>query len=150
MPPAAARQGPVSGLAKLGAVVLIIFGLLWAVIGALLVVASRAISDLVGAQGFGEFGDFAAGLFGAIGIGILVIALIEILAGLFAWRGSGLARFAGIVYGLVFGAGSLLVATSSRGTDAAAAQGGALFIGVFAIGYLYTLVVFIFRWRRAG
>jgi hypothetical protein len=156
MPPAAARQGPVSGLAKLGALVLFVFGVLWALIGGLLLVAGGAIRDQLGfAQDFGQpfgqdFGDLAAGLFVGIGIVILFIALVEILAGIFAWRGSGLARFAGIVYGLVFGVGSLLVAAGGRGTDAAAAQGGVLFMAVFAIGYLYTLLVFIFRWRRAA
>jgi hypothetical protein len=130
--------------------VLIVFGALWAVIGALLLVASGVIRDMVGSVSGLGVGDLAAGLFVGIGIAILFVALVEILAGLFAWRGSGLARFAGIVYGLVFGVGSLLVATGGGGTDAAASQGGALFIGLFAAGYLYTLVVFIFRWRRAA
>jgi hypothetical protein len=147
-PVAARQQGPVTGLAKLGALVLVVFGLLWALIGVLFVVAVSAIRDLAD-LGPG-FRDLAAGLFVGIGIVILFIALVEILAGIFAWRGSGLGRFIGIVYGLVFGGGTLLPVLQGSQTDVAGAQGGALFLLVFAVGYLYTLVVFLFRWRRAA
>ena len=129
--------------------VLIVFGVLWALIGAVIVFGGSVVSSL---PGFGDRLDnitagSLAGIIVGVGIVVLFIAIVEVLAGVFAWRGSGAARFIGMVYGLVFGLGTLLSlgqATTSGVQDAAS---GSLFLLVFAVGYLYVLAVFIFRWR---
>jgi hypothetical protein len=83
---------------------------------------------------------------------ILVLAVLEVLVGIFAWRGSGFARFAGTLYALIFGIPLLLIALagpSSRSVDGVTTNttAGFAFVLVFAIGYLFTAFAFIFRWR---
>ena len=39
----------------------------------------------------------------SLGVVILVIGIVEVLAGIFSWRGSGWARVVGIIYGLLLG-----------------------------------------------
>jgi len=152
MPAAQVTRGPVTGLAKLGALVLLVFGVLWGLGGVLLIVVGGAIRDQFDfTQNLGltyDVGNVLTGVLLAVGIVILVIALGEILTAIFAWRGNGLARVVGIVYGLLFGLGSLSIAARSTSADVAGSAAGALFMAVFAVGYLYTVVVFMFRWRR--
>jgi hypothetical protein len=150
MPPAAVTRGGVTGPAKLGALVLIVFGVLWALLGVVIILSGSVITSL---PGFGDqIGNLQlsslTGIIVGVGIVILFIALVEVLAGIFAWRGSGLARFIGMVYGLVFGLGTLLSVAQASQASSADTRGGGLFLLVFAIGYLYVLAVFIFRWRR--
>ena len=72
----------------------------------------------------------------------------EILTAIFAWRGNALARVMGILYGLVFGIGSLLAALGGLRSEADGAAGGAAVLLAFAIGYLYVLGAFTVSWRR--
>jgi hypothetical protein len=149
MPAAAAQQGGVSALSKVGALVLIVFGVLWAIFGALFVVAGNFIKDTINlSQDYGELGDAVAGVLLVFGIAILVIAIVEVLVGVFAWRGSGLARVLGVLYGLLFGLGSLFLVTGARQADAASGGSPAIVFVAFAVGYLYVVAAFIFRWRR--
>jgi hypothetical protein len=151
MPASAVQRGAVSGLSKLGALVLIIFGVLWALIGALFVVSGNFLKDTINlTQDYGELGNAVAGILFVFGIVILVIAIVEILVGVFAWRGSSLARILGILYGLLFGLGSLFVATGARQADATASGGPGIVLIVFAVGYLYVLAAFLLRWRQAA
>ena len=150
--PAAARQGgAVSGLSKIGALVLVLFGLFWTVIGALFVVSGNLIKDTINlSQDFGDLGNAVAGILFVFGIAILVIAIVEVLVGIFAWRGSGLARVLGILYGLLFGLGSLFVMSGARQAEAGASGSPAIVLIVFGVGYLYVLVAFLFRWRQSA
>jgi hypothetical protein len=152
MPPAVATRGGVTGLAKLGALVLIVFGVLWALLGVLIILSGSVVTSL---PGFGDqIGNITlsslTSIIVGVGIVILFIALVEVLAGIFAWRGSGLARFIGMVYGFVFGLGTLLSVTQAGASDVQGAQGGSLFLLVFAVGYLYVLIVFLLRWRHSA
>jgi len=139
----------VTRLAKLGALVLILFGLLWAVIGGALLAVGGALTSANEPTGFFPVG-FLAGLAAGIGIAILVVAIIEVVIGVFAWRGSGFSRFIGTIYALVFGIGSLLIALGGgqNSTDSTAnTTSGVVILLVFAIGYLFTALAFIFRWK---
>lgn len=150
MPQDAAIQGAVTGLSKLGAVVLILFGALWTLIGLLFVLIGAGINSL--GDSFGDpnglvgLGDVVGGVLVGFGVVILAISLVEIATGVFAWRGNGPARVVGIAYGLLFGLGCLFSAVA--GTRSDEARGGAVFLLVLAIGYLYTAAVFIVRWRQ--
>ncbi|MGH2406863.1 MAG: hypothetical protein ACRDF7_02130 [Candidatus Limnocylindrales bacterium] len=150
--PQVAKQGGVTGPSKLGALVLIVFGVLWALIGVVIIFGGSVVNSLPGFES--QLGTLTAGSLAGIivGVGIVVlfIAIVEVLAGVFAWRGSGVARFIGMVYGLVFGLGTLASLAQAGNTSVGDAASGSAFILVFAIGYLYVLAVFIFRWRKAA
>jgi len=150
-PVPAASQGGVSGLAKLGALFLFLIGLFWGLIGLLALVAGelfRQLFENARMEGLeeGQLANFVGGAIIAIGVVILVVAVLEVLVGLFAWRGSGFARLLGVLYGLFFGVLSLLMATGASRSDSDAAGGGVVLLA-FGLAYLYTAVVFIFRWR---
>jgi hypothetical protein len=142
------QRGPVSGLAKLGALILILFGVLWTLIGGGFLLLGGIAKNLGDQTGISGLGDLAGDVLAIFGIVILVVALVEIATGLFAWRGTGFARFVGILYGLVFGLGTLLpVLGSSRTSTTTDTTGGVAVLLVFAVGYLYTALVFIVRYR---
>lgn len=144
----AERLGPVTGLSKLGALVLFLFGLLWTAIGVVFIAIGGVAKNAFDNAGLHGLGDVAGGVVIGFGVVILVFAVVEVLTGIFAWRGSGVARVLGVLYGLFFGVGSLLVAVSGERSDVTTNAAGAVAVLlVFAICYLYTVAVFIFRWR---
>lgn len=85
--PAAPPGGRVTRLAKLAAAILILFGILFTLGGL-----------LFNLRDFG--GLFGAG-FASLGIVFLVIGIIETLAGIGAWRGNGVGRVVGIIFGVL-------------------------------------------------
>ena len=91
--------------------------------------------------------DIAGGVIAGIGVVVLVIAVVEVLTGFLAWRGSGFARVLGILYGLVFGGLTLLAAAGSSGRAEVAGSGAGMVSLVVGLAYLYTAVIFIIRWR---
>jgi hypothetical protein len=134
-PETARRRQPISGPAKLGSAVLVVFGILWALAGAWLVAVTFGHDD----------GDMLSPQFVAlVGILIVVIALLQTLIGVLAWRGDPVARVMGILYAFVFGLGELWVEVWLRGAPSGVEQ--PVLVG-FAIGYVYTIVVFIFLWH---
>lgn len=153
--PVAAARGPVTGLAKISGLILLLFGLLWTGIGALFVLGGAAAK--VGSGGSGvpaiaglgnAVGDFIAGF----GIVILVIAIIEILAGIGVLLSREWGRIIGICYALIFGFGSIFIVAGGANANNVSTDttggGVALIIGlVFLLGYAYTLVVLMARWR---
>ena len=87
-------------------------------------------------------GGFVAG----VGIFILVLAIIEILAGLGAMFGKGFGRILGILYSLLFGSFLLIGlasgerAAASASTDANVGAGFIFFLVMFLM-YLYAALV---------
>ena len=150
--PVQQSRGGVTGLAKLGALVLVLFGLFWSLIGAALLVAgglATSILEQMDLEGMdqGQLGDILGGAIAGFGIVILLIAIVEVLVGIFAWRGSGFARMLGILYGLGFGGITLLAALGSSQSAEVSAAGGGVATLAIAIAYLYVALVFIVRYR---
>ena len=154
-------QPGVTGLAKLGALVLILFGLFWTLVGGALLLVGRALTDtdipelqqtiIVNGEVI-SYAELAVNIAAGIGVVILVLAVLEVLVGIFAWRGSGFARFIGTLYALIFGIPLLLAALGGSGSrDVGGATtnttSGVVVLLVLAIAYLYVAIVFIFRWR---
>lgn len=148
----AAQRGPVTGLAKLAGLILLVFGLLWTAIGALIVVGGAATK--VGSSGTyfadygGAFGDFIAGF----GIVILIIAIVELIAGIGVLMSKEWGRIIGIAYALIFGFGSVFIVLGGVGASGnnTTSSGGAvtLVIGLaFLLGYLFSLFALGVRWR---
>ena len=148
-PTVAAARGSVTGLAKIGAVILILFGLLWTLFWGAVVVLGAALKGTFDQFGTGV-GDTLGGAVAIIGVFFLIIAVLELVVGIASWMGKEWARIGGIIYGLVFGGiclvGALGTASggSSSGTNTTS---GLIVLGVLAIAYFYTLVVFAVRWR---
>jgi hypothetical protein len=148
-PSAAATRGPVTGLAKLGAVILILNGILWTLIWGAIVALGAAAKGSLDSFGGTSFGDTVGGALAAVGIFFLVVAVLELLVGVGAWMGKEWGRIGGIVYSLLFGAVLLLSGLSAlaAGNDGTNTAGGALILLAFAAGYVYALIVFAIRWR---
>jgi hypothetical protein len=146
------REGGVTGLAKLGALILIIFGILFALAGAVLLVVGREFETATIDPGLEQYRDLFGRLAAGLGIVILAIAIVEIIVGIFAWRGSGFARFIGIIYGIIFGllglAGIAGSGTTQPGTTPGTTTSSIVPAVIVAVAYLYVAVVFIFRFRR--
>ena len=152
--PAESATGHVTGLAKLGALVLLLMGLLWTLAGIGLIAAGGAIRDSIATSEFSNLADFASNALIAVGGGIAVFAVVEFLVGIFAWRGHGFARILGILYGLVFGIGALAIALGARSDSTSgstsASTGGIGVLVAIAVLYLYVAVIFMVRYRRAS
>jgi hypothetical protein len=148
-PSAAAARGPVTGLSKIGAVILLINGILWTLIWGAVVALGAAAKGSLDSMGGTAFGDAVGGALAAVGIFFLVIAVLELLVGVGAWMGKEWGRIGGIVYSLLFGGVLLFSGLSALGarSDAANATGGALILLAFAAAYIYTLIVLAVRWR---
>ena len=150
---AAAQRGPVTGLAKIAGLIILLFGLAWTALGVILTLAGGAAKVGSSSTALPEFvngiGDVIAGL----GIVILVVAIIELLGGIGILLSKDWGRIIGIIYSLIFGAGSVFIvlggSRASSDSDVANNGGfGALIFGlVFLIGYLYSLVILGIRWR---
>jgi hypothetical protein len=149
--PPVATKGSVTGLAKLGAMFLFLMGLLFTLLGALLLVAGGMLRSVIeGANVEGLTSQQVADIFGGalvvVAVIVLVFAILEMLVGVFSWRGSGFARVLGILYSLFWGVILLLGSLGGSRVDAATANGQIVTI-VFAAAYLYTAIVFIVRYR---
>jgi hypothetical protein len=145
--PMVVQQGGSSGLAKLGAIILILFGLLTTLAGALIAVVATALRDAL-ATDFVQLSDAFADAGVVIGIVVVVIGIVEVLTGIFAWRGSGWARVGGIIYGLLFGLLFLASVFAPRATTADVNTGNTVATtAVAAIAYLFVAVVFLLRYR---
>jgi hypothetical protein len=143
-----AAQGPVTPWAKIGAVFLDVMGVLITLAGLLILVGGAALRDIGDSAGFGDAIGTAAAVFGII---IAVIGVLQLLSGLFAWRGSGGGRAGGIIFGLLFGVFGLLGLISAMRVDSVTGSntgGGLVFSLIIAVGYLYTAAVFLFAFRE--
>ncbi len=158
--PAVAAQGPVTILARLAGVVLVLLGLFWGLAGVVLIIggsAFRSLFDQLGgplstdSNSVDAAGNLVGGIFVGIGIVILVLAIVEVLGGIGAILGKTWGRIIGILYSLVFGLFLLLglsgASRASDVTDTSGAGGGIIFLLVMFLLYLYAFVVLIIRWR---
>ena len=148
--PAAATYGPVSGLARIAGIVILLFGLFWGAIGGLILVAGGLAKVGSGSTSFAQFGDAVGNFIAGFGIVILVLAIIELIAGIGILMSKDWARVAGVVYALIFGVGSVFIVLGGVGasnTDTNAGGGTVIFGLVFLIGYIYALFALGMRWR---
>ena len=150
---------PVTILARLAGLFLVLLGLAWGAIGALLIVggsAFRAITDQFGplnteATSLTTAGNLVGGVIAGLGVVILVLAIVEVLGGIGALLGRTWGRILGIGYSLVFGAFLLMGLTggtraSELGSNTNAGTGLIVILVMFLL-YLYSLVVLLIRWR---
>ncbi len=145
--PAETPRGHVTGLAKLGALILLLMGTFWTLAGVGLIAAGGAIKDSIDSSEFRGLGDIASGALIATGTGVAIFAIVEILVGIFAWRGHGFARVLGILYGLVFGVGALSVGLGARSNATSGTAAGVGILVAIAVAYLYVALVFLVRYR---
>jgi len=157
--PATTSQGPITILARIAGLFLVLLGLFWGAIGVVLIIGGsmfRSIFDQFGvlsANGdqLDTAGNVVGGVFVGIGIVILVLAIVEVLGGFGAMFGKTWGRIIGVLYSLVFGAFLLIgVSGATRSadlSDTSGAGGGLIFLLVMFLLYLYSLVVLIIRWR---
>jgi hypothetical protein len=147
--PGYAVRGPTTNLARLGAVFLDVMGILFILFGLLVLLGGAALRDIGDSAGFGQA---VGGAVAVLGIVLAVIGALQLLSGLFAWRGSGGGRAGGIIFGLLFGLFGLLGLISSLRVNSitgGADTGGGLVVSlVLTIGYLYTAAVFLFAFRE--
>ena len=155
---APARQGGVTILAKLGALILFLWGLLFTALGGLAIALGAqfkgALESVVGAEALTSgVGNAIGGAIVVVGVVVIVGAVIEMLVGIFAWRGSGFARVMGILYGLFFGGlgvmGILGTASAGSSLDELGVSAASPAIGqiIFTALYLYPAIVFILAYR---
>jgi hypothetical protein len=150
-----AMQGPVTPWAKIGAVFLDVMGILLILFGLLAIVGGTVIRDITNSSSDSSgLGDFFGGAVAVIGIIIAFIGVLQLLSGLFAWRGSGGGRAGGIIFGLLFGilgllglAGSLS-ASSQLGSSSSGGGSGLVVSLIVTVGYLYTAAVFLVAFRE--
>jgi hypothetical protein len=145
-----AQRGPVTGLAKLAGIIVLVFGLLWTAIGVLITFLGGAAK--VGSSGTAlpEFVNSVGDVVAGFGIVILVIAIVEVLGGIGVLMSKDWGRIIGIVYSLLFGFGSVFIVIGGINASNVTDSGGlvTLVIGlVFLIGYLYSLFALGVRWR---
>ena len=151
-PAAAGAYGPVTGLAKVAGIVILLFGLFWGAIGGLILLAGGLTKAGSGSTSFAQFGDAVGNFIAGFGIVILVLAIIELIAGIGILMSKDWARVAGIVYSLIFGVGSIFIVLAGVGAGNADSGTGAaastlVFGLVFLVGYLYALFALGMRWR---
>lgn len=151
-----AVQGSVTGLAKLGGLIIALIAALWIFFGVLIVIGGAVTKGLFDSVGSGtQLSDAVGGAIAVVGVIILVIAIIEFIGGLGALFGKDWGRVISVIFGLLFGVVSLLIGVSalaggrSASSDVAtSAVGGALFFLAHAVLYLFATIVLMARWRR--
>jgi hypothetical protein len=135
---------PVTPLAKIGAVFMVIIGVLLSIVGAIVVIGGAAFSGNSEIPGFGRALAGAVAVFGVI---ILIIGVLHALAGIGSWRGAGVARVLAIILGILFGLIALAGAAGGTNSDGVSTSGGPI-SWLVAIGYIYTAIVLIFAWKQ--
>jgi hypothetical protein len=149
-------QGPVTGLAKLGGLIIALIAALWIFFGVIIVVGGALTKNLFDSVGSGtDVSNAVGGAIAVFGVIILVFAVIEFLGGLGALFGKDWGRVISVIFGLLFGVACLLIGVSAlaggRSTDsnvATSAIGGAVFFLAHAVLYLFATIVLMARWRR--
>jgi hypothetical protein len=148
-------------LARIAGLFILVIGLVWGAIGGLAIAGGVFIQNLIDRYSptsttpdqVTTAGNVVGGAVAALGIVIVIFAVIEILGGLGALLGKTFGRIIGILYSLVFGLFLLLIISAgvrdANTTDTTADVGAffLIFVAMFVM-YLYSFVVLIARWRR--
>jgi len=145
-PPAPTTDlGRVSGPARLAAVILLLFGIWFAILGALTIEAALDPSGFMGREIGDAFGAGTRGTVAFIGIGVLLVAILEVAAAIGAWRGTTWGRILGVVYAIVFTLGSAVVLIVTHGPSTTSV---ALVVGVL-LAYSFVGLALAVRWRHS-
>jgi hypothetical protein len=140
-------------LGRIGGLVIALIAALWVLLGALTVVGGAALKSLIDSMNAGaDAGNALGGFLAGIGIVVLVLALIELVAGLAAAFGKDWGRIISIIYAFVFGLPLLLVTfgaiTTSRDAGVTAdTTGGLLVLVVHVVAYVFAAIVLMASWR---
>ena len=158
-----AAKGPVTFLARIAGLGLLLVGLAWLGLGLVAMLGGAIIQSLVDryapgqtdAQTIAAGGKAITAGLAAIGVTWIVLAIIEMLGGLGILLGKGFGRVIGIIYSLVFGLvllpGISALARASASGDLSTGDADVrpfvlVFVAMFVI-YVYSLIVLLFRWR---
>ena len=139
------QKTPTTLLAKIGAVFLMITGILIGVLGAFVVLGGSVIRNIGGGDSVSTAVGGAVAIFGVI---IVLIAILQLLSGIFGWRGAGPARVLGVIYGILFGLIALAGGGGTTDPSTGVTTGGGPLAYLVAIGYLYTAIIFIFAYKQ--
>ncbi len=160
----AMAKGPVTILARIAGVLLLLIGLFWGVLGVGAIAGGAILRDFfdrLGANSGDSVNGTALGnavLDAAAGVGIVMLffALFEVLAGLGIIFGKTWGRILGILYSLLFGSllliiiSSALSALNNSGADTSDGFPIVVFVVGMFVAYLYSLVILVLRWRGAA
>jgi uncharacterized membrane protein (DUF2068 family) len=138
--------GRVRGPARLAAVILLLFGIWFAILGGLTIEAALDPSGFMGRQIGDAFGAGTRGTVAFIGIAVLLVAILEVAGAIGAWRGRTWGRILGVVYAIVFALGSAVVLIVTHGPSPTSV---ALVVGVL-IAYSFVGLVLAVRWPHSN
>ncbi len=148
-----AVKGPVKMLGRIGGLVIALIAALWVLLGAIAVAGGAALKTWIDSLNTSaDAGNAVGGFVAGLGIVILVLALIELVAGLAAAFGKDWGRIISIIYAFVFGVPLLLVTfsalTASRDAGVTTdATGGLIILLVHVVGYVFAAIVLMASWR---
>jgi hypothetical protein len=123
----------------LGSIYLLVMGVLESLVGGCTIVGGSAFSSLdsqTGGSGFGAIGGLIAG----VGIFILILGVLQIVAGAGALGGRGWARWLGIVVSVIFAILALLGGLGGMTANNGMTSG---LVGII-VGVLYALTAYAF------
>lgn len=124
----------------LGSIYLLVLGVLESLVGGCTIVGGSAISSLGGTDTTGTAGAIA-GFVAGIGIFVLVLGILQIVAGAGALGGRGWARWLGIVLSVIF---AVLTLLGALGTMIGGNNGITSGLVSLIIGVLYALTAYAF------
>ena len=123
----------------LGSIYLLVIGVLISLVGGCTIIGGSAISSLGGSDTTGTAGAIA-GFVAGFGIFILILGILQIVAGAGALGGRGWARWLGIVLSIIFAIILLLGALGTMASNNGITSG----LVTLIIGVLYALTAYAF------
>ena len=135
--------GQVTGLAKAAAVILMVLGAIVTVAGLLVLAGGAFIGTASNQTELPYLAGAVGGFLAFFGIVIAGIGIIEVLAGIGAWRGSGAGRITGIVLSVLFLLFGLL------GLGNSGDNSSPLVSLVIVLLYGFVAAALAFRWKTA-
>jgi hypothetical protein len=141
--PTAITRGRVTGLAKIAAVILIVLGTIVTLAGVLVLAGGAFIGTASSQTELPYLAGAVGGILAFFGIVIAGIGIIEVLAGIGAWRGSGAGRITGIVLSVLFVLFGLL------GLGNSGDNSSPLFSLLIVLLYGFVAAALAFRWKTA-